>query len=50
MNPTYYPNVNWVKEGMRDFSENNQVNLMMRGGVKSAVTWHCWIIRMNLGF
>ena len=34
MNPTYYPNVNWVKEGMRDFSENNQVNLMMRGGGK----------------
>ena len=34
MNPTYYPNVNWGKEGMRDFSENNQVNLMMRGGGK----------------
>lgn len=34
MNPAYYPNVDWVKEGMRDFSENNQLNLMMRGGGK----------------
>lgn len=34
MNPAYHPNVDWVKEGMRNFSENNQVNLMMRGGGK----------------
>lgn len=32
--PLYYPNVNWVKEGMRDVSENNQFNLMIRGGGK----------------
>lgn len=31
-NPNYYPNTNWVKEGMRDFSQNNQFNLMVRGG------------------
>lgn len=34
MNPAYYPNVDWVKEGMRDLSENNQFNVMMRGGGK----------------
>lgn len=34
MNPLYYPNVDWVKEGTRDFSENNQLNVMMRGGGK----------------
>lgn len=34
MNPAYYPNVDWVKEGMRDCSENNQLNVMMRGGGK----------------
>lgn len=32
MNPTYYPNTDWVKEGMRDFSQNNQFNIMVRGG------------------
>lgn len=34
MNPAYYPNVDWVKEGMRDRSENNQFNVMIRGGGK----------------
>ena len=33
-NPYYYPNVDWVDEGMRNFSENNQFNIMMRGGGK----------------
>ena len=28
----YYPNTDWVKEGMRDFSQNNQFNIMVRGG------------------
>ncbi|WP_026314740.1 SusC/RagA family TonB-linked outer membrane protein [Bacteroides gallinarum] len=32
--PYYYPNVNWLKEGTRNFSENNQFNIMMRGGGK----------------
>lgn len=31
-NPMYYPNTDWVKEGMRDFSQNNQFNIMVRGG------------------
>lgn len=35
-NPLYYPNVDWVKEGMRDMSENNQFNLVVRGGGKRA--------------
>lgn len=30
--PYYYPNVNWYKEGTRNFSENNQFNIIMRGG------------------
>lgn len=34
MNPAYYPNVDWFKEGTRNFSQNNQANLMMRGGGK----------------
>ena len=33
-NPNYYPNVNWYEEGTRNFSENNQFNVMMRGGGK----------------
>lgn len=31
-NPNFYPNTDWVKEGMRDFSQNNQFNIMVRGG------------------
>jgi len=27
-----YPNVDWVKEGTRNFGENNQLNLLVRGG------------------
>ncbi|WP_320969383.1 SusC/RagA family TonB-linked outer membrane protein [Bacteroides nordii] len=34
VNPHYYPNTDWVKEGMRDFSQNNQFNIMIRGGGK----------------
>lgn len=30
----YYPNVDWVKEGTRNMSHNNQFNVMMRGGGK----------------
>lgn len=33
-NPYYYPNVDWLDEGTRNFSENNQFNIMMRGGGK----------------
>ena len=32
--PNYHPNVNWYEEGTRNFSENNQFNVMMRGGGK----------------
>ncbi len=31
-NPYYYPNVNWYKEGTRNFSENNEFNIALRGG------------------
>ena len=31
-NPNFYPNTDWVKEGMRDFSQNNQFIIMVRGG------------------
>lgn len=31
-NPMYYPNTDWVKEGMRDFGQNNQFNIAVRGG------------------
>lgn len=31
-NPFYYPNVDWISEGMRNFSENNQFNVTLRGG------------------
>ncbi len=31
-NPELYPNVDWVDEGTRDFGENNQLNMMIRGG------------------
>ena len=31
-NPYYYPNINWYKEGTRDFSENNEFNIALRGG------------------
>lgn len=31
-NPLYYPNTDWVKEGMRDLAQNNQFNIMVRGG------------------
>lgn len=30
--PELYPNVNWVKEGTRNVGENNQLNLLVRGG------------------
>lgn len=30
--PYLYPNVNWAKEGTRSVAENNQVNVMLRGG------------------
>lgn len=33
-NRSYYPETDWVKEGMRDFSQNNQFNVMVRGGGK----------------
>ena len=32
VNPLYYPNVDWIEEGTRDFSENNQFNVTLRGG------------------
>ena len=32
MDPELYPNVNWLEEGTRDFSENNQLNVLVRGG------------------
>ena len=32
--PYFYPNVSWFEEGTRNFSENNQFNIMMRGGGK----------------
>ena len=34
VSPYYYPNVNWIDEGMRNSSENNQFNLVLRGGGK----------------
>lgn len=34
INPYYYPNVDWVDEGTRRSSENNQFNVVMRGGGK----------------
>lgn len=30
--PELYPNVDWVEEGTRNFGENNQLNLLIRGG------------------
>lgn len=33
-NPNLYPNVDWVKEGTRDMGENNQLNVIVRGGGK----------------
>lgn len=33
-NPLYYPNVDWMKEGTRNHSENNQFNVVVRGGGK----------------
>lgn len=31
-NPDLYPNVDWMKEGFRDFSVNHQANVILRGG------------------
>lgn len=31
-NPYFYPNVNWYEEGTRNFSENNEFNIALRGG------------------
>ena len=31
-NPYYYPNVKWFDEGTRNFSENNEFNISLRGG------------------
>lgn len=31
-NPNLYPNVDWVKEGTRQMGENNQLNMLVRGG------------------
>ena len=30
--PDIFPNVNWVDEGTRSMGENNQLNLLVRGG------------------
>lgn len=30
--PAYYPNTDWLQEGMRDLGHNNQFNMMVRGG------------------
>lgn len=32
LHPYLYPNTNWLKEGLRDHSDNNQLNLSFRGG------------------
>ncbi len=34
--PYLYPNTNWLKEGLRDNSDNNQLNLTFRGGGERA--------------
>lgn len=33
-NPNLYPNINWYDESTRKLSENNQFNIMIRGGGK----------------
>lgn len=30
--PDLYPNVNWLKEGFRDYTEKNQLNMTFQGG------------------
>ncbi len=30
--PDLYPNVNWLKEGLRDYTEKNQLNMAFQGG------------------
>ncbi|MEA4935267.1 MAG: SusC/RagA family TonB-linked outer membrane protein [Paludibacter sp.] len=34
--PALYPNTDWLKEGLRDHSDNNQLNLTFRGGGEKA--------------